>query len=97
MCLRRNDEMKIDHKKLVKRIPGTGDFIKIDNEKCTLCDRCLIICAMNLWKKHEGTIYIVHDYASQCLECGACYQVCESDAIEFQFPAGGTGIVYEQG
>ena len=89
--------MKIDHKNFVKRIPGTGDFIKIDNEKCIHYDRCLIICVMNLWKKRENTIYIVDDYASQCLECGACYQVCESDAIEFHFPAGGTGIVYEQG
>ena len=89
--------MNIDHKKLTNRIPGTGDFIKIDKEKCTLCGRCLIICVMNLWKKREDTVYIVDDYASQCLECGACFQVCESDAIEFRFPAGGTGIVYEQG
>ena len=89
--------MNIDHKKLVNRISGTGDFISIDNTKCTLCERCLIICVMNLWKKHDGTIYIVEDYASQCLECGACAQVCESDAIEFRFPAGGSGIVIEQG
>ena len=89
--------MKIDHKELVTRIPGTGDFIKIDNKICTLCGRCLIICVMNLWKKREDTVYIVDDYTSQCLECGACFQVCESDAIEFRFPAGGTGIVYEQG
>ncbi len=89
--------MKIDHKKLVKRIPGTGDFISIENEKCTLCGRCLIICVMNLWKQRDDTVYIVDDYTSQCLECGACSQVCESDAIHFRFPAGGTGIVYEQG
>jgi ferredoxin-like protein FixX len=89
--------MNIDHKKLVNRIPGTGDFISIDNTKCTLCERCLIICVMNLWKKHDGAIYIVEDYALQCLECGSCAQVCESDAIEFRFPAGGSGIVIEQG
>lgn len=89
--------MKIDYKKLVTRIPGANDFISIDNSKCTLCERCLIICVMNLWKKGKDKVYIVDDYASQCLECGACAQVCDSDAIEFRFPAGGTGIVIEQG
>ena len=89
--------MKIDHKNLQTRIPGTGDFINIDNSKCTQCDRCLVICVMNLWKKRGDTVYIVDDYTSHCLECGACAQVCESDAIEFRFPAGGTGIVIEQG
>jgi ferredoxin-like protein FixX len=89
--------MNIDHKKLVKRISGTGDFISIDNQKCNLCGRCLIICVMNLWKKRDDTVYIVDDYTSQCLECAACAQVCESDAIQFRFPAGGSGIVIEQG
>jgi ferredoxin-like protein FixX len=89
--------MNIDYKKLVKRIPGTGHFISIDNEKCTHCDRCLIICVMNLWKKRDNKVYIIEDYTSYCLECGACAQVCESGAISFRFPAGGTGIVIEQG
>ncbi|MFX1582939.1 MAG: 4Fe-4S binding protein [Promethearchaeota archaeon] len=52
---------------------------------------------MNLWKKRGDTVYIVDDYPSHCLECGACAQVCESDAIRFRFPAGGTGIIIEQG
>lgn len=89
--------MNIDYKKLVTRIPGTGDFITFEAKKCTLCGRCLIICVMNLWKKQQDRIYLVEDYASHCLECGACQQVCESDAINFRYPAGGTGIVYLQG
>ena len=90
-------DMRIDHRKLVKRVPGTGDFISIDNDKCTQCGRCLIICVMNLWKKKGDSVYIVDDYTSYCLECGACAQVCESNAISFRFPAGGTGIIIEQG
>ncbi|MFX1579871.1 MAG: indolepyruvate ferredoxin oxidoreductase subunit alpha [Promethearchaeota archaeon] len=82
---------------LVKRIPGTGDFISIDKDKCTMCERCLIICVANLWKKKDGKAYIVDDYQSKCLECAACYQVCEPGAIEFQYPAGGTGVVFENG
>jgi len=82
---------------LTKRIPGTGDFISIDYNKCNNCERCLIICIMNLWRKKDGIIRIVDDYQSKCLECAACYQVCDSGAIQFQYPAGGTGIVIEKG
>jgi len=89
--------LKIDHKKLITRIPGTGNFITLDNEKCTLCGRCLIICVMNLWKKSDERVRLVDDYVSHCLECGACHQVCESGAIDFRYPAGGTGIVYTKG
>lgn len=89
--------MKIELEGLTKRIAGTGDFISVDQEKCNKCDRCLIICIMNLWRKKENRIYIVDDYQTKCLECGACYQVCDPGAISFRYPAGGTGIVYEKG
>ncbi len=82
---------------LTKRISGTGDFISVDNNKCNRCGRCLVICMMSLWKKMGDIIYLVDDYQSKCLECAACYQVCDADAIRFRYPAGGTGIVYEQG
>jgi len=31
------------------------------------------------------------------LECAAFYQVCKVDAIEFHYPLGGTGVIYEKG
>jgi len=89
--------MRIELEDLTKRIPGTGDFITIDNNKCNNCERCLIICVMNLWRKKEGKIYIIDKYQSECLECAACYQVCDAGAIKFQYPKGGTGIVIEKG
>ena len=89
--------MKIELEGLSKHIPGTGDFISIDNEKCNLCDLCLKVCVVNLWKKREGKVYIVDDYKEKCLECGSCYMVCKPGAISFEYPAGGTGVVYEQG
>jgi ferredoxin-like protein FixX len=52
---------------------------------------------MNLWKKKDKIIQFVDDYQSKCLECAACYQVCDSGAIQFQYPLGGTGIVIEKG
>ncbi len=89
--------MKIDIENLTKRIPGTGDFISIDNDKCNNCVRCLIICIMNLWRKKDGKVYIIDDYKSKCVECASCFQVCEAGAIKFKYPAGGTGIVFEKG
>ena len=89
--------MKPNIEELVERVPNTGDFISIDSTKCTLCERCLVICVMNLWKKKDKTVYIVDDYQEKCIECGSCYQVCEAEAITFQYPAGGTGIVYLKG
>ena len=89
--------MNIELEGLTKRISGTGNFITIDYNKCNNCECCLIICVMNLWRKKEGKINIVEDYQSKCLECAACYQVCDARAIKFQYPNGGTGIVIEKG
>ncbi len=86
-----------DLKSISTHIEGTEDFISIDNDKCNLCNRCLVICIMNLWKKREGKIVLAEDYKQKCVECAACYQVCEPGAINFQYPAGGTGVVFEQG
>ena len=89
--------MKIDVKDLTKRIAGTGDFIKVDQERCNGCGRCAVVCVMNLWRLRDGVASLVENYQEKCLECAACYSVCEPDAINFRYPAGGTGIVYEQG
>ena len=89
--------MNIELQGLTKRISGTGDFISIDYNKCNNCERCLVICIMNLWRKKEGKVYIIDEYQSKCLECAACFQVCEAEAIKFKYPIGGTGIIFEKG
>ncbi|MFX1456507.1 MAG: 4Fe-4S dicluster domain-containing protein [Promethearchaeota archaeon] len=89
--------MNIKIEDLTRRVSGTGDFISIDNDICNNCERCLIICILNLWGKRDGKIYISDDYKLKCLECAACFQVCEVDAIKFNYPSGGTGIIFENG
>jgi ferredoxin-like protein FixX len=89
--------MKIEIENLTNHIPGTGDFISIDHNKCNNCGHCLMVCLVNLWYKKDNKIYLAEDYQSKCLECAACYQVCETGAIKFQYPAGGTGVIYERG
>lgn len=87
--------MKIEE--LTNHVPGTGEFISIDNDKCNKCALCIRVCIANLWHKKENLIMISEDYKDRCLECAACYQVCEPGAISFQYPSGGTGIIYERG
>ena len=82
---------------LTKHIPGTLDFISIDQNKCNRCEQCILVCVANLWRKIGNEISISEDYKEKCLECAACYQVCEADAIKFRYPPGGTGIIYEKG
>ena len=52
---------------------------------------------MYLWRKKEILIYVVDDFNTKCVECGACYQFCDDGAICFKYPAGGIGILNEQG
>lgn len=89
--------MKIEIDGLTKHIPGTGDFISIDYSKCNKCGQCLSVCILNLWYKQGDKIKLAENYQSKCLECAACYQVCETGAIKFQYPSGGTGVIYEKG
>jgi len=52
---------------------------------------------MFLWKLEGKKASLAEDYEEKCLECGACWQVCECGAISFDFPGGGKGIVVKYG
>ena len=82
---------------LSKHVPITKEFISIDQNKCNKCGLCILVCIVNLWGKIDDKITISDDYKEKCLECAACYQVCEPNAINFRYPPGGTGIIYEKG
>ena len=89
--------MKIDLDGLTKHIPGEKEFIKIDQSICNGCGLCVKVCVSNLWGLKDGVAFINDNYKDKCLECGSCYTVCEPGAIKFQYPAGGTGVIYEKG
>jgi len=93
------EPMKIDYKSLVKRVDADkmGDFISYDEEKCNGCGLCNLVCSFKLWSVKDGKARLAPRYQELCLECGACWDVCEPEAIEFNFPAGGTGIIIEFG
>jgi ferredoxin like protein len=73
-----------------------GDFIAYDQSKCNGCGACALVCSANLWAVKEKA-KLSPRYRELCLECAACYAVCEADAINFRYPNGGSGIVIKHG
>jgi len=86
---------------LVYRVEGaeTGHFITFDPDRCDGCGACALVCAASLWSVPEGMdkARLSSRYRGNCLECAACYAVCERDAIDYRYPNGGSGIVIRHG
>jgi len=73
----------------VEWVEGTGDFIKIDEKKCTGCGNCVKVCLAGCFKIVNKKAKI--KTLEKCMECAACWYVCAERAIDFKWPAGGTG------
>jgi NAD-dependent dihydropyrimidine dehydrogenase PreA subunit len=76
-------------------VPDTGDFIKIDQERCNGCGECVISCLGDCIGIRGGKASIL-GYET-CQECGACWYICPQDAIDFSWPRGGTGMRVRRG
>lgn len=86
-----------DKKKLMTVEKASKDWLKVNNDLCTGCGNCAIVCEMNLFSIRSGKARLSEDYREWCYECGGCYLVCEPDAIEFNYPPGGEGVVFVYG
>jgi NAD-dependent dihydropyrimidine dehydrogenase PreA subunit len=73
----------------------TGEFIEVRPERCTGCGLCARFCPRGVWVR-EGEIYRPRNLA-RCAECGACWNVCAADAVDFGEPRGGTGVRFLYG
>lgn len=83
-------EMKVDY------YPGeTGEFVRVDEEKCSGCGDCAKFCTRNVWVK-DAQIYRPKNL-KDCVECGACWNICDEDAVIFEEPKGGTGVRFTYG
>lgn len=53
--------------------------LRIFPEKCTGCKRCLEVCPRTVFEmKDKMAIIVDHDL---CIECGACANNCEFEAL----------------
>ena len=76
--------------------PGeTGKFIDVDEQKCNGCADCAKFCARDVWVQDGEKFRPAR--LDQCVECGACWNVCEEDAVLFGEPKGGTGVKFSYG
>jgi ferredoxin-like protein FixX len=92
------DEL-VDPRTLVRKTSiDTGIYITIDEEKCTGCGKCLIICPVELYKILQKKAKLdSNEVKKYCLECAHCWVICPEQAISFCYPRGGSGIIYEKG
>jgi len=74
----------------VEWVEGAGDFITIDEARCTACAKCVKVCLGGCYEIAGKKARIRS--LDKCLECGACWFVCTDDAIGFSWPPGGTGF-----
>ncbi len=71
--------------------------IVVNQEICqTRCRErpCLYVCPAKLYSEQEGKVIV--EWAG-CLECRTCQVACEPQALPWQYPRGGFGIVYRYG
>lgn len=73
----------------VEWVEGSGDFIKVDGDKCDGCAFCVRVCLAGCYEISGKKARIKS--LDKCMECAACWYVCPEDAIDFSWPAGGTG------
>lgn len=89
--------MRHEIERLTVRDRPADAFITVDRSRCTGCGACARVCLPALWRMRGGVAVLAPGFQSACLECAACWQVCEAGAIAFRFPPGGTGIAYRNG
>jgi NAD-dependent dihydropyrimidine dehydrogenase PreA subunit len=83
-------EMKFDYYS-----GDTGNFVRVDEDKCTGCGDCAKFCARGVWEA-DGEIYRPINL-KECVECGACWNICEFNAVIYEEPKGGTGVRFSYG
>jgi len=76
--------------------PGErGEFIRVVADRCTACGNCETFCVRGVWEQTAKIYEPVNLH--KCVECGACWNACPADAVEFDEPPGGTGVRFSFG
>ena len=70
--------------------------LKVIQKRCSKCQEktCTFICPASVYSVDEETKNIVVQYEN-CLECGACKIACPRNAIEWEYPEAGYGVIFK--
>lgn len=68
----------------------------VDNKKCAKCKSkvCTKICPAGVYEMDENLNEIIVQYEN-CLECGACRIACPKNAINWEYPKAGCGVIFK--
>ena len=82
-------------------IPGVAwvsspeQFISVNRAKCNGCGDCVRVCLADAFKLRNKKAEVAS--LDRCMECAACFFICDPGAVEFSWPRGGTGYMSEWG
>ncbi|MBD3196372.1 MAG: hypothetical protein GF317_15040 [Candidatus Lokiarchaeota archaeon] len=74
----------------VEWIESTENFIKVNQNICTGCAKCLNVCLAGCYELLDHKVKIRS--LKECMECSACWYICPEEAIKFSYPPGGKGF-----
>jgi NAD-dependent dihydropyrimidine dehydrogenase PreA subunit len=63
----------------VKKWEEEDHWVEIDIDLCNGTGECVNICPMSVYEIIDGKVEA--NKISECIECGACQDVCPSNAI----------------
>jgi NAD-dependent dihydropyrimidine dehydrogenase PreA subunit len=63
----------------VKKWEKTDHWVEIDLDLCNAKGECVNICPMSVYEIINGKVKA--NKINECIECGACQDVCPSKAI----------------
>ena len=68
----------------------------LDPKKCEKCKEkiCTTICPASVYELDENLGEIIVQYEN-CLECGACRIACPKNAISWEYPSSGCGVIFK--
>ncbi len=79
----------------VEWVPAPRPFISVDASRCTGCGDCLRVCLAGVFRLRDKKAEVAG--LDRCMECASCLFICEAGAVDFNWPAQGTGYRSEWG
>jgi len=87
------EKLSVNKYELDEGVPHISVDNAICQQQCQL-KPCLFVCPANVYTEQNGEIMV--DWAG-CLECGTCKVACPTEALDWEYPRGGFGVIYRHG